>query len=248
VDPIIPTPHPNEILGVRGAVETQKRGDVLHTAAMAAEMQSVPVAYATSQPASVPVAYATPIQPAGVVPVVQAIPTAVPGAPVAYPAGAPVAYGTGMRPGDQPRAPFVSGLGRQGSFQRLRTQFNARPAWQRWASGAICALFVVCGIFMFVRTVIMGCGCPDGYSYGSGDSTSCHCSGDVFSCRWSCGNDVCFENNERKSCSSGATAASGRVLCPGMSSGDYCDCTGDCGGSFCTCEAARNVTCCNNGR
>ena len=33
-----------------------------------------------------------------------------------------------------------------------------------------------------------------------------------------------------------------KVLCPGMDDRDYCDCTGDCGGNYCKCDAA--VKCC----
>jgi hypothetical protein len=45
----------------------------------------------------------------------------------------------------------------------------------------------------------------------------------------------------------------GRILqgsmptCPGMGPGEFCDCGGDCGGSYCQCEAAGAADCCNDG-
>ena len=36
------------------------------------------------------------------------------------------------------------------------------------------------------------------------------------------------------------------VLCYGMDKADYCDCRGDCGGSYCLCEESKVDSCCGS--
>merc|ERR1719198_1939859 len=82
-----------------------------------------------------------------------------------------------------------------------KDRLRQRPMWQKAVIGLIFVIgFLVSG-FSMVRIFVQGCGCPDGYSYHSGSSDGCHCSGDMFTCRWDCGGDVCFADGEQQSCS-----------------------------------------------
>jgi hypothetical protein len=77
--------------------------------------------------------------------------------------------------------------------------------WKRLGRGPkMCIAFtlvvtILVGGFFFVRTTLMGCGCPiesQEYAGGSngGYETHCHCSGDVFSCTWNCEDGSCYSN------------------------------------------------------
>merc|ERR1712118_413930 len=101
----------------------------------------------------------------------------------------------------QPVTPAVTTPQREDTWKRVNSLFRQRPMWQK----VIIALVIVIGFlasgFSMVRIFVQGCGCPEGYSYHSGSSDGCHCSGDIFTCRWDCGGGVCFAGGEPQTCS-----------------------------------------------
>jgi len=217
-----------------------------------AELASVPVAYATAVPVQQQAVAVAIAQPMGVAqPMAAAVPMA---APVAWAqpggvAGVPTAQAAPMPHGGTP-APMM----RQNTMmQRFQQQSRKRKI----ACAVVTFIFVGIGVFMFIRTVAMGCGCPSAYEYSCGsDSSCCSCSGDIFSCEYNCGNGICFSGHDQIDCSylsggpnstAGSGGGAGTVLCPTMPEGDYCDCGGDCGGSFCTCDEANAASCCGSG-
>merc|ERR1719482_2497163 len=149
-------------------------------------------------------------------------------------------------------------MARQTTMARVR----ARPKWQKALCCGAIVVFGAFSAFMFVKDVIMGCGCPAGYEYSDGrDSTSCSCNGDTFTCEYECSNDDgstnCFKGREGIDCAEldwtyegtqsvgGASeGGEGTVLCPTMPSNEYCDCGSDCGGPHCICDEANVASCC----
>lgn len=106
----------------------------------------------------------------------------------------PVALATPM---DAPHGPTSA-------VSSARAHFNKRPLWQKTVFVAMIIVGFLFSGFAVVRTFVQGCGCPDGFSYSNGaDSGGCHCSGDMFTCRWDCGGNVCFANGEPVSCGIG---------------------------------------------
>ena len=139
------------------------------------------------------------------------------------------------------------------------------PLKTKVCMGCFCLSMLALGIFIFVRTVIMDCGCPAGYEddtpcTGGDCSSSCGCEGGIFDCKYQCYDGLCFEDGSETSCDGStfnntpsetsddpdpsAGAPSGSVTCPGKMS--YCDCDADCGGTYCDCDPAWDLTCCGS--
>ena len=86
------------------------------------------------------------------------------------------------------------------------------------------------------------------------DTWGCSCAGDIFSCRWDCG------DGKVRGASSWINDVSGHdspgendLLCFGKPDAEYCDCGGDCSSSllasspnfmFCDCAEAQAASCC----
>ena len=101
---------------------------------------------------------------------------------------------------------------RQNTMGATMAQFRQRPLWQKLLTGGLCFVMICVAIFFFVRSELMGCGCPE-QSDGWGrrlnavfpgrllqEHNTCFCSGDVFSCSWDCGQN-CYRNGIQKLCS-----------------------------------------------
>ena len=161
----------------------------------------------------------------------------------------PVAAAVPVQPVASAPVPYA----RAQSFGGAVAQFNRKPLWVRATSAGCCFLFLLLGGFMFVRTLIMGCGCPSGYEYSTGsDSSRCDCDGDVFTCSYQCYDGRCFQDGDEVSCdneysnSTSNDGSTGQITCPGATS--YCDCDGDCGSTYCECDEAMASACCGSGR
>ena len=165
-------------------------------------------------------------------------------------------------------------------------QYNATPTPQHrrdsptslckiQSRSTVCFLVLILGGaafggFLFVRTVIQPCGCPEPCD-DCGDGPSCSCEGGVFSCTYQCGSNRCYSNGEMVSCNDEGSGnpdngssnpddeggnnpadqgGPGTVNCPGASS--YCSCQEDCDNDqdpyadndYCTCAEAQASACC----
>ena len=167
--------------------------------------------------------------------------------------------------------------GQRGACAAMREWFSNLPCWAKVCIVIVLILHVAVGGWFFVRVEIQGCGCPEHYAtfnqqrlrrggryiggggHGTAHHDDCLCQGDVFSCKWDCGDgrgpvrgapgpwfDWDGHNCEKEDDCDGPGA--GDVLCPEKPKYDFCDCAGDCeaDGAFCDCEEARADSCCGN--
>ena len=149
--------------------------------------------------------------------------------------GIPTAQAMPMQAVPMQGMPTVQGvpMHRQFSFAAARTRMAEQPLWRKRLCRVITVIAVSLVTFMLIRNYAMGCGCPAGYSHGSGEFSTCDCSGNIFSCTWDCDDGNCFAEGEPTTCADGSTGS--RL---NSSSGQPSSSNGTCG-----CEATSTRFC-----